>query len=294
MTFGARMALRLPVVVLPALFALIAVLGCAGSAEERQLDAMREEIDNVRQSRDRADQVQPVTNQASKDRAMVLPEAYSPPPSSVRPAPSVVQIGTDGPGYAYDEDDVDPADPQDTTPRPNIHVAGASRGSGRRGEERVDHVFSDDGASTTEPSSSRVNPVDPQAKKAYDAAYALYSSHRYEQALDALAAFLLKWPDHPYANNAMYWRGECYFARGDYQRASEQFDGVLKRYPAGTKAPDALLKLGISQQKLGNGVKAKECFDRLAQQYPGTEAVRHIPGIRTPAAAPAGSAPEDH
>jgi tol-pal system protein YbgF len=272
---------------LAALVAGLAAPGCGRSAEERQLDAMREEIDNVRQSRDRSDHAANSPN--TSDSAMVVPQAYAPGTPAHQP-PSVVQLGTDG--QAYDEDDPE-GDPQDTTPRPSIRVSGGvvEKRGGRR-TEVTEHTVPDDGAGASS-ASSRVNPVDPEAKRAYDAAYALVTAHRYEQALDALAAFLLKWPDHPYANNAMFWRGECYFARGDYQRASEQFDGVLKRYPAGSKAPDALLKLGISQQKLGNTTKAKECFDRLAQQYPGTEAARRIPAQRASTAAPVGPAPED-
>ena len=262
MSFRALKALFAPVAGL----SLLAAVGCARTAEEKQLDAMREEMDSIRQR----------------------PENSAPPAKP--PPPSVVQIGSDGP--APEEDDAD-ADPQDTTPRPSIRISGAPQRGGRHGEDHVERTSADDGSVTQSPT-SRVNPLDPEAKRAYDAAYALVSGHKYEQALDALAAFLLKWPDHPYANNAMYWRGECYFARGDYQRASEQFDGVLKRYPAGAKAPDALLKLGISQQKLGNTTKAKECFDRLAQQYPGTEAARHIPALRVPTGTPPGPAPEDH
>jgi tol-pal system protein YbgF len=285
MSFRAPVALFAPVAGLT----LFAAVGCAHNAEEKQLDAMREEIDNVRQSRDRADQ--PTGNRkGSADPSMVVPQSYA--PAAKPPPPSVVQIGADVP--TPDEDDADAADPQDTTPRPSIRIAGSAPQRGRHGgEDRIERTSADDATGSQSPA-SRATPLDPEAKRAYDAAYALVTGHRYEQALDALAAFLLKWPDHPYANNAMYWRGECYFARGDYQRASEQFDGVLKRYPAGAKAPDALLKLGISQQKLGNTTKAKECFDRLAQQYPGTEAARHIPALRMPTAAPPGPAPEDH
>jgi tol-pal system protein YbgF len=261
MSSRAPMALFAPV----AGFTLFVAVGCARSAEEKQLDAMREEMDNVRMSRERGDQAKP-------------------------PPPSVVQIGGDAP--TPEEDDAD-ADPQDTTPRPSIRISGAPGPRGRHGEDHVEHNASDDATASQGPA-SRASPLDPEAKRAYDAAYSLVTGHKYDQALDALAAFLLKWPDHPYANNAMYWRGECYFARGDYQRASEQFDGVLKRYPAGAKAPDALLKLGISQQRLGNTTKAKECFERLAQQYPGTEASRHIPALRVPTAAAPGPAPEDH
>jgi tol-pal system protein YbgF len=289
MTPGATMAPKLPLAFPLAALALLAGLGCARSAEEKQLDAMREEIENVRQSRDHADEASagPVTT----DGSMVVPQAYTP-ATPDRRVPPVVQIGNDGPNSG--EEDYEAGDPQDTTPRPSIRVLGAGRGGGGRHgvDDHIEHTLSDDGAGTLS-TTSHVNPIDPEAKRAYDAAYALVTVHRYEQALDALAAFLLKWPDHPYANNAMYWRGECYFARGDYQHASEQFDGVLKRYPAGNKVPDALLKLGLCQQKLGNPTKAKECFDQLAQQFAGTEAARRIPGHRASVAAPPGPAPED-
>ena len=98
-----------------------------------------------------------------------------------------------------------------------------------------------------------------------------------ELALDAFAAFMLKYPDHPYVENAMYWRGECYFAQGEYVRAVEQLEGVLARFPSGGKTPDALLKLGISQQKLGNPQKAKTYFDKLTREWPRSDAARRIP-----------------
>jgi tol-pal system protein YbgF len=88
---------------------------------------------------------------------------------------------------------------------------------------------------------------------------------------------LLRYPDHPYAANATYWRGECYFAQGDYLRAAEQFDAVVTRYPLGNKSSDALLKLGLTQQKLGNPQKAKDYFDKLLREYPRSDAARRIP-----------------
>jgi tol-pal system protein YbgF len=118
------------------------------------------------------------------------------------------------------------------------------------------------------------------------------NAHQYDRALDALAAFLVRWPDHPYADNAMYWRGECYFAKGDYRRAADQFEGSVARFPAGAKAPDALLKLGMSEQKLGDPARAKESFDRLTQLFPQSEAARRIPPVTVPATT-RGPAPED-
>ena len=140
----------------------------------------------------------------------------------------------------------------------------------------------------------RSSALDPQAKPAYEAALALVNAHQYDRALDALASFLVKYPDHPYADNAMYWRGECYFAKGDYLHASEQFEGTVTRFPAGNKAPDALLKLGMSRMKLGDPGKAREYFDRLAHAYPQSEAARHIPTVFTSATTPHGAGSEDH
>jgi tol-pal system protein YbgF len=135
--------------------------------------------------------------------------------------------------------------------------------------------------------------LDPEAKRAYDAAIGLVNARQYDKALDALAAFLVKWPDHPYAENAMFWRGECYVAKGDCAHASEQLEGAVTRYPAGNKTADALLKLGLCSQKLGNPARAKAWFDRLSEQFPRSDAARRIPPVTAAPAMPRGPAAED-
>jgi tol-pal system protein YbgF len=268
--------------------AAVALAGCARSAEERQLDDMRAEIDRIQESRDKEERETMDPEAAdSKAPSMAPPETPLPPLSKPEPAAEdAVTLGA--PGVAYTEDYADTDDP---TPRPSIRVLGSPRASDRswRGEDRVEQSAPDDGASWTGPGK-----LDPAAAGAYDAAMSLVNARQYDKALDALAAFLVRWPDHPYANNAMYWRGECYFARGDYRRAVEQFEGVMARFPAGIKAPDALLKLGITYQKLGDPVKAKESFDRLTELYPQSDAARRIPPVTIPATTPRGPASEDH
>jgi tol-pal system protein YbgF len=250
----------------PATLVLALLAGCARSAEERQLDAMRDDIDWIQQDRDRADRTNLESETAEPPSA-----ALAEPPVVTSPALDAIRVGGDDPGEDY-------ADPEDTTPRPRIRVLGSPRVNGR------DFVQVDDDVTATgEP--ARPASLDPEAKRAYDAALSLVTAKNYDRALDALAAFLVKWPDHPYADHAMYWRGECYFAAGDYTRASEQFEGVLARFPAGAKVPDSLLKLGMCQQKLGNPAKAREWFQRLAREFPQSEAAGRIV-----AAAPEGSA----
>ncbi len=247
---------------------------------------MRSEIDRIAEDRDGAnhDALAP----------SVAPALRAPPAAA--PLPSVVQLGPDSPAAV---EGADGADPEDTTPRPTIRVLGSGRGGGRsgwRGEDRIEQVVPDDTPASPEGAG---HTLDPEAKRAYDAALSLVNARHYDRALDALASFLVKWPDHPYADNAMYWRGECYFARADYVRAAEQFEGVLARFPAGNKVPDAMLKLGMCHQRLGNGAKAKATFDRLVEQYPQSDAAHHIPQTAPAVSAatagiPAGAGPQDH
>jgi tol-pal system protein YbgF len=259
--------------------------GCARSAEERQLDDMRAEIDRIQESRDREERA--VMEPAAADSEAPSMEPPTAPPSLpiARPEPAAQDAVTLG--LPADEPTDDYADTDDPTPRPNIRVLGSPRASERgwRGDDRVEQTIPDDGTTPGK--------LDPAAAPAYDAAMSLVNSRQYDRALDALAAFLVRWPEHPYANNAMYWRGECYFAKGDYRHAAEQFEGVVARFPAGNKAPDALLKLGMSQQKLGDPVKAKESFERLTELYPQSEAARRIPPVTIPATTPRGPASED-
>jgi tol-pal system protein YbgF len=259
-----------------ALAGLGSVAGCDHQGEEKQLNEMNATIEEVVHDRDEAEKDMMATSIAN-------PRV---PASGRTPAPALssiesVDLGGAGEAQGQTPDEESP-DTEDPTPRPTIRVLGTPRAG--RGAWRDDQTqVADDGSG-----SPRSSALDPQAKPAYDAAFALVRARQYDQALDALASFLVKWPDHPYADNAMYWRGECYFAKGDYLHAAEQFEGTVSRFPAGAKAPDALLKLGISHQKLGNPVKAKECFDRLAQSYPQSDAARHIPVVTVSPATPSG------
>ncbi len=224
---------------------------------------MRTEIEQIQDERDRS-QTPSLAPDGTDAPSSVNAALRLPPDPAV---PPVVRLGED------DFPDEDYADPQDTTPRPHIRVLGSPRISGREVEQVDDGTGAASGDHTS---------IDPDAKRAYDAAMALVNAHRNDEALDALTAFLVKWPDHPYADHAMYWRGECYYARGDYAAALTEFEGVVARFPAGAKAPDALLKSGLSELKLGHAAQGKVDFERLAKEYPQSDAVRRIPSKSHP------------
>ena len=115
------------------------------------------------------------------------------------------------------------------------------------------------------------------AGRDYDGALALVKRKQYDKALEAFAGFLVRHPDDANADNAMYWRGECFFAKGEFARAAEEFSGLIARFPQGNKVPDAMLKLAMAQIKLGDRAKANETFSQLRKQYPSSDATRKIP-----------------
>jgi len=122
--------------------------------------------------------------------------------------------------------------------------------------------------------------LDPRALPAYEEALAMARSGRCTEALEAFTRFLVRWPDHPHADNAMYWRGECFLRGGDTARALQEFEGLLARFPMGNKVPDALYKLAVTYRRLGDDARAARATQRLTTEFPDSEAARRIRGER--------------
>jgi tol-pal system protein YbgF len=79
-------------------------------------------------------------------------------------------------------------------------------------------------------------------------------------------------PGGSLAPNARYWLGECHYASGRYDEAAAEFQRCADDYPESDKAPDALLKLSYSYDRLGDGPRAMGVMDRLLTRYPGSHA----------------------
>jgi tol-pal system protein YbgF len=122
--------------------------------------------------------------------------------------------------------------------------------------------------------------LDPRALTAYDGALAMARTGRCREAVDAFGEFLSRWPAHPHADNAMYWRAECILQGGDRHRAVQEFEGLVARFPAGNKVADALYKLAVTYRRLGDRAAADRAAQRLNVEFPDSEAARRIRGER--------------
>ena len=109
-------------------------------------------------------------------------------------------------------------------------------------------------------------------KAAYDAAYALLKTGDYEGAEQAFLKFMADYPESRLLGNANYWLGESYYARGQYAEAVGLFADGFTKYKDNSKAPDNMLKLGLTMKKLGKKAEACSAFNGLENEFPKASA----------------------
>jgi len=91
---------------------------------------------------------------------------------------------------------------------------------------------------------------------------------QFGEAEAGFSTFLQKYPDHSLSGSAQYWLGETYYAQNDYKRAAANFLQGYKKYPTSRRAPDSLLKLGISLNRLGQSEQACAAYAAVSAEYP--------------------------
>lgn len=109
-------------------------------------------------------------------------------------------------------------------------------------------------------------PSDP--KQLYESAYGHLLQRNYGAAEVAFDEFLKRFPNDNLSGNAQYWLGETHFVRGQYKAAAGAFLKGYQTYAAGQKAPDSLLKLAMSLDRLGQKDAACSSFSELNAKFP--------------------------
>lgn len=104
----------------------------------------------------------------------------------------------------------------------------------------------------------------------YQAAFGLLKNGRYSESITAFRAFMEKYPDGTYADNALYWLGEASYVNRDFTAALGDFNQLLQQRPASPKVPGALLKIGYVHYEQGDWSQARNILERLEKEYPGT------------------------
>ena len=109
---------------------------------------------------------------------------------------------------------------------------------------------------------------DKSPNEQYEFALSFMKIGDYETAEYALREFIDKNKEHDLAGNAQYWYGETFRIRQLYSDAATAYLDGYQNYPKSKKAPDNLLKLGVTMVQLGEKDEGCSMILGLKKQYP--------------------------
>jgi tol-pal system protein YbgF len=125
------------------------------------------------------------------------------------------------------------------------------------------------GAGNVDPNAIENVSLAPESPEAlYERSNESLLRRQFGDAESGFSSFVSKYPEHSLAGSAQYWLGETYYAQGDFRQAAQNFLQGYKGYPKSRRAPDSLLKLGISLNKLGQTQQACAAFGAIGGEFP--------------------------
>ncbi len=102
----------------------------------------------------------------------------------------------------------------------------------------------------------------------YEYAINLLKQGDYETAEKAFTEFISIGDDKDYLSNSHFWLAETYYVRENYKDAAKNYLSLYQTFPNANKAPDALLKLGISLVNMQQKEQGCMTFIQLQESYP--------------------------
>ncbi len=118
------------------------------------------------------------------------------------------------------------------------------------------------------------SPMPSAAEELYQAGLAKYQAGDLDGAVVSLYEVVSSYPNDPARERAQFLIGEIFYAQKDYRGAVAELEGLVKAVPAGSRVPDALLKIGLAQRSLGNEARARRTWERLVKEYPASGSAR--------------------
>ena len=162
-----------------------------------------------------------------------------------------------------------PAQAASPLPQPSVPAAPAQMPASQTAEATVPMPEPAPAASGT----TATTGVDPFAEQqAYQGAFDLLKSGRYEDAAGAFKQFITEYPTGSYADNAQYWLGETYYITRRFADSVQEFQRLVVQHPNSQKLTHALLKIGYAHDELGNRAEAERVLGELIARYPQSAA----------------------
>lgn len=125
------------------------------------------------------------------------------------------------------------------------------------------------GTGQTDVSGSTTN----MEQNTFQRAMAAYEAGDFGNAATQFDTLIANFPGGPLTGEAHYWKGASLAAQNDWNGAARSFLESFSGAPEGTKAPDALYRLGLSLSELGQQEEACLMLAEVPVRYPAAAIV---------------------
>ncbi len=114
--------------------------------------------------------------------------------------------------------------------------------------------------------------AEPNEKRDFDAALAVFRKGEFASAQTAFVDFLKRNPQSGYGPSSLFWLGNAQYATRDYKEAVTNFRSLISLSPDHLRAPEAVLSIANCQIELKDTRGARKTFEDLLKAYPQSEA----------------------
>lgn len=146
------------------------------------------------------------------------------------------------------------------------------------------------GGDTTPPPRSAPQSTGPQLalseQSDFDRAKALFDSGQNAEAVAAFTAYTQTYPGGALSGEAHFLRGEAEGKQGAWAKAARAYLDSFSGAPSGGRAPDALYKLGVSLEQLGQRDEACLTLSEVGVRFPSSAAAANARTARSELACP--------
>lgn len=116
--------------------------------------------------------------------------------------------------------------------------------------------------------------VEPDEKREYDAAMALFRKGEFAAAQTAFVGFLNRRANSGYRPSALFWLGNAQYAIKNYKEAMASFRTLTTQTPDHVRVPEAILAIANCQLEMKDAKAARKTLEDLMAMYPKSEAAQ--------------------
>ncbi len=109
--------------------------------------------------------------------------------------------------------------------------------------------------------------VQKDPNEVFKAAKAQMADENYEGAAETFGNYM-KSPHPKHLQDAIFFRGECFFKLKQYKKAIVEYSKFPEKYVKSDHMPEALYKIGLSFDSLGMKDEAKGFYQELVEKFP--------------------------